>query len=91
MNRGENMTSLNEYVSRMPADQKNIYYVVGESKQQAAQSPVLEKLKQKGYEVLYVCETIDEMTLQNIEKVGEKTITDAGRESIDDLRCKLHV
>ena len=83
--RSENLTSLPDYISRMPEDQKYIYYVVGESRAQAAESPVLEGLKKKGYEVLFVCEPIDEMTLQNIEKIGEKKITDAGRESIDDL------
>lgn len=83
--RSENLTSLPDYISRMPEDQKYIYYVVGESRAQAAESPVLEGLKKKGYEVLFVCEPIDEMTLQNIEKIGEKKITDAGRESLDDL------
>jgi len=38
-------------------------------------SPALEKLKQKGYEVIYVSEPIDEMTLQNIEKFSDKVIT----------------
>lgn len=113
-----NMTSLPEYVARMPEDQKNIYYVVGETRAQAAMSPTLgkssnytvtpfskriqfhnflfnfyhidflgsiEKLKQKGHEVLYVSEPIDEMTLQNIEKFSDKMITDAGREATTDL------
>ena len=48
-------------------------------------SPAIEKIKQKGYEVLYVSEPIDEMTLQNIEKFNDKMITDIGRESSDDL------
>lgn len=81
----ESTTSLPDYVARMPEDQKFIYYVVGENRAQAAESPVLEKLKKKGYEVLYVCEPIDEMTLQNIEKYADKTITDAGREGSDEL------
>eukprot|EP01036_Dinobryon_divergens_P024372 gene24370-32817_t len=80
-----NLTSLPEYVKRMPEDQKFIYYVVGETRAQAAMSPALEKLKQKGYEVLYVSEPIDEMTLQNIEKFSDKPITDAGKESMEDL------
>lgn len=44
-----------------------------------------ESLKQKGHEVLYVSEPIDEMTLQNIEKFSDKIITDAGKEVITDL------
>eukprot|EP00607_Mallomonas_marina_P000572 CAMPEP_0182425562 /NCGR_PEP_ID=MMETSP1167-20130531/12008_1 /TAXON_ID=2988 /ORGANISM="Mallomonas Sp, Strain CCMP3275" /LENGTH=692 /DNA_ID=CAMNT_0024606395 /DNA_START=185 /DNA_END=2263 /DNA_ORIENTATION=- len=80
-----NLTSLPDYVSRMPADQKNIYYAVGETRAQAAQSPVLEKLKQKGYEVLYVSEPIDEMTLQNIDMFENKAVTDVGKETGNDM------
>ena len=79
------LISLPQYVARMPEDQKQIYYAVGETRAQAAMSPAIEKIKQKGYEVLYVSEPIDEMTLQNIEKFNDKMITDIGRESSDDL------
>lgn len=78
-----NMTTIPEYVSRMPADQKYIYYAVGETRAQAAMSPALESLKKKGYEVLFISEPIDEMTLQSIEKFGDKTIMDAAREAND--------
>eukprot|EP01041_Mallomonas_annulata_P001014 gene1014-1990_t len=81
----DNLTSLPDYVSRMPEDQKNIYYSVGETRAQAAQSPALEKLKQKGYEVLYVSEPIDEMTLQNIDLYQNKAVTDVGKEGSVDL------
>jgi len=80
-----NQTSLPEYVSRMPEEQQNIYYVVGETRAQAAMSPALEKLKQKGYEVIYLSEPIDEMTLQNVEKFSDKVITDAGKEFSEDM------
>ncbi len=80
----DELTSLPEYLERMPEDQKYIYYAVGETRAQAAASPALEKLKKKGYEVLYVSEPIDEMTLQNIDNYKEKSITDVGKE-IDDL------
>jgi len=79
----EKLTSLPEYVERMPEDQKYIYYAVGETRAQAAASPALEKLKKQGYEVLYVSEPIDEMTLQNIDKFNEKQITDVGKELND--------
>merc|ERR1711871_1120428 len=78
------LTSLPDYVSRMPEDQKVIYYSVGETRAQAAASPALEKVKAKGFEVLFVSEPIDEMTLQNIDKFNDKQITDIGKE-IDDL------
>jgi len=77
----QSQTSLPEYVSRMPAEQKHIYYVVGETRSAAAMSPALEQLKQKGFEVLYVSEPIDEMTLQNIETYQGKTVMDAGKEA----------
>ena len=79
--KSENLTSLPDYVSRMPSDQKYIYYVVGETRAQASMSPALESIKKKGYEVLYVSEPIDEMTLQNIEKFQDKDIFDVGREA----------
>ena len=77
----QSQTSLPEYVSRMPAEQKHIYYIVGETRSAAAMSPALEQLKQKGFEVLYVSEPIDEMTLQNIETYQGKTVMDAGKEA----------
>ena len=80
-----NLTSIPDYVARMKPEQKFIYYVVGETRAQAAMSPALEKLKQKGYEVLYVSEPLDEMTLQNIESFENKQIIDAGKEAIDDV------
>ena len=80
-----NMTSLPDYVARMPEDQKNIYYVVGETRAQAAMSPTLEILKKKGHEVLFVSEPVDEMTLQNIERYRDFLITDVGREASMDL------
>lgn len=81
----DNMTSLPDYVSRMPADQKFIYYVIGETKAQAAMSPALEKLRKKGYEVLYLSEPIEEITLQNIYKYADKEIIDVSKESQQDL------
>lgn len=85
---GSSMTSLPDYVKRMPVDQKSIYYVVGETRAQAAASPALESLKKKGYEVLLLSEPIDEMTLQNVEKFEGKTIVDAAKESPKDLTAE---
>jgi heat shock protein beta len=85
---GTRMTSLQEYVKRMPEDQKSIYYVIGETRAQAAASPALESLKKKGYEVLLLSEPIDEMTLQNIDKFEDKTIVDAAKESPKDLSAE---
>ena len=83
--KNQEVTSLPDYVERMPDDRQAIYYVVGETRAQAAMSPALEKLKEKNYEILYVSEPIDEMTLQNIEKFSDKEIVDAGKETSQSL------
>ena len=62
-NSGEEYTSLKDYVEKMPENQKAIYYVTGEGKERAAMSPVAEKLKAKGFDVLYATEPLDESML----------------------------
>lgn len=54
------MTSLSEYVSRMKETQKSIYYITGESKEQVANSAFVERVRKRGFEVVYMTEPIDE-------------------------------
>merc|ERR1711981_1173250 len=60
---GDNYTSLEKYISRMKKDQKSIYYISGESKEAVEASPYLERLRKKGYEVLYYIDPIDEYAM----------------------------
>jgi molecular chaperone HtpG len=76
----DELTSFPDYVNRMKPDQNYIYYASGETKQQAAMSPAIEKLKKKGYEVIFVSDPLDEMYLQHIDTFGGKKIVDAAKE-----------
>ncbi|MCL1632625.1 molecular chaperone HtpG [Sporolactobacillus sp. CPB3-1] len=66
------MVTLNEYVSRMPEDQKYIYYAVGESNEKIDKLPQTELVADKGYEILYFTEDIDEFAVKMLIKYKEK-------------------
>jgi HSP90 family molecular chaperone len=76
------LTSLDEYVQRMPEDQKQIFYVTGETKRQALSSPALEMLRKKGYEVIFLMDPLDEMAMQSLGKFQDKDIVDAAKEQM---------
>src|SRR5437899_2652960 len=57
-------TSLSDYVTRMPGEQTDIYYLAGESRDLLLQSPYLEGFQAKGWEVLLLTEPIDEFVVQ---------------------------
>merc|ERR1711966_446012 len=80
---GDGMTSLDDYVSRMDDKQPGIYYITGESKRSVETSPFLEKLKKKGYEVIYMVDPIDEYCVQQLKEFDGKKLLSATKEGLD--------
>ncbi|MTT31143.1 molecular chaperone HtpG [Terrilactibacillus sp. BCM23-1] len=66
------MVTLKEYVSRMPEDQKYIYYAAGESNERIEKLPQTEVVADKGYEILYFTDDVDEFAIRMLQKYDEK-------------------
>ena len=62
---------------------KKIYYITGESVAQVESSPYMERLKEKGFEVLYCVDPVDEWVMQAMSKYDDKSIRSITKEGLD--------
>lgn len=77
------LVTLKEYVERMKEEQKVIYYASGETVDKIDLLPQVELLKDKGYEVLYLTDNVDEFVLQVLMNYDGKTFQNACSENLD--------
>jgi len=80
---GDEMSSLKDYVSRMKENQKDIYYITGESKESVAQSSFVEQVKKRGFEVVYMTEPIDEYCVQQLKEFDGKKLVSVTKEGLE--------
>ena len=77
------LVTLNEYVQRMKEDQKDIYYVSGSDVNLIDKLPVVQTLKSKGFEVLYLTDNVDEFVMQSLMTYREKGFKNAAQGDLD--------
>ncbi len=82
-NDAEKLTTLKEYVERMHPGQKEIYFITGESRAMIENSPHMEAVREKGYEVLYLLDPVEELVLQQLATFDEKPFKGLGKGELD--------
>ena len=80
---GDDMTTLKDYVSRMKENQKQIYYITGETRDQVSNSAFVERVTKRGFEVLYMVEPIDEYCVQQLKEYEGKTLVSVTKEGLE--------
>merc|ERR1711864_57310 len=80
---GDEQAGLSDYVSRVKENQKDIYYITGESKDVVASSSFVERLKKRGLEVIYMTEPIDEYVVQQLKEFDGKNLVSVTKEGLE--------
>jgi len=79
----EALATLKEYVERMPEGQQDIWYLTGTSREQIASSPALEAFRDRGWEVLYLTDPVDELVVQSVTEFEGKRLRSAGKGAVE--------
>uniref|UniRef100_A0A1L8DU91 Heat shock protein 83 n=1 Tax=Nyssomyia neivai TaxID=330878 RepID=A0A1L8DU91_9DIPT len=80
---GDEHCSFADYVSRMKENQKHIYFITGESKEQVSNSAFVERVKKRGFEVVYMTEPIDEYVIQQLKEYQGKQLVCVTKEGLE--------
>uniref|UniRef100_A0A0K0FFY0 Heat shock protein 90 n=1 Tax=Strongyloides venezuelensis TaxID=75913 RepID=A0A0K0FFY0_STRVS len=80
---GDEQISLKQYVERMKEGQTAIYFITGESNEIVAKSSFVERLVRKGYEVIYMCDPIDEYCIAQLKEYDGKKLVSITREGLE--------
>nr|AIU38245.1 heat shock protein 90 [Skrjabinisakis physeteris] len=82
-NSAEEMCSFKDYVSRMKEEQKQIYFITGESKESVSSSAFVERVRRRGFEVVYMTDPIDEYCVQQLKEYDGKKLVSVTKEGLE--------